>query len=101
MLENKARFHEFATAANLPTSAGFVISSAADLSGLERLSLPLTIKPAHKWHVYFGRTGAFTSRGRMTRRVESARVSLRLSTDVSPRSGQRKSFFFEIPGLIR
>jgi hypothetical protein len=34
MLENKARFHEFATAANLPTSAGFVISSAADLSGL-------------------------------------------------------------------
>ncbi len=56
MLENKARFHEFATSVDLPIPAGLVISCSADLGGLKHLSLPLTIKPAHKSHVYFGRT---------------------------------------------
>jgi D-aspartate ligase len=52
MLHDKALFHEFAVANNLPVPKSEVLRSAADIHHIRSLSLPLIIKPADKRHFH-------------------------------------------------
>jgi predicted ATP-grasp superfamily ATP-dependent carboligase len=56
VLENKARFHEFAEWHGLPVPRSIVISSVSDLQRLCDLRFPVIIKPANKRLVYLRRT---------------------------------------------
>jgi len=56
ILENKARFHEFAERHELPVPRSRVINSASDLQRLGDLRFPVIVKPADKRLVYLGRT---------------------------------------------
>ncbi len=56
VLENKARFHEFAQRHGLAVPRSIVISSASDLQRLCDLRFPVIIKPANKRLVYLRRT---------------------------------------------
>lgn len=54
VLQNKARFHEFALAHGLPVPRSVVLGSKADLAGLRGLELPIILKPAEKEPVHAG-----------------------------------------------
>ena len=55
VLQDKARFHEFATSAGLPVPPGAVLRSQADIAKkLSASSFPLVIKPADKASVHRG-----------------------------------------------
>jgi predicted ATP-grasp superfamily ATP-dependent carboligase len=56
VLGNKARFHEFAQAFDLPVPDTIVVRSDADIAGLSRLEFPIIIKPADKGPVHLGKT---------------------------------------------
>jgi len=56
ILENKARFHEFAERHGLPVPRSVVVDCASDLERLGDLRFPVIVKPADKRLVYLGRT---------------------------------------------
>lgn len=55
-LENKARFHEFATSVGLPVPNSVIVAAHSDLPRLDELNAPFIIKPADKSLVYAGVT---------------------------------------------
>ncbi len=56
VLDNKARFHEFAERHGLPVPRSIVVSRVSDLEKLGDLRFPVIVKPADKRLVYLRRT---------------------------------------------
>lgn len=55
MLHNKAQFHEFAVARDIPVPQAEVLRGAADIRRIQRLRVPVIVKPADKRIVHAGR----------------------------------------------
>jgi len=69
VLDNKARFHEFAERHGLPVPRSIVVSRLSDLEKLGDLRFPVIVKPADKRLVYLRRT----QRLHMPANIEEAR----------------------------